>query len=1060
MPKRITRYLISLISCVILLAGGVLGWALFYLDSEDFKEDVTAAMSRFMGREVVINGPMRFKLYPWLALSARNVTVGQVAGFGEEPFLHVDELSLGVKVVPLLHNELALDSTEFRGAHVRLRRLANGTVNYADVYELLFGTNFPFETFGLEGLAVRESSFSYRDDVDNVDLQGRGVRIATGEVQFGAPLEYEAGFQVEGSLPESVEVNATLNGELLLSEAGNVQAMTRTEAEVALAGDVSPGDRLLQVEGVADYDLDRGELRVSNATIASHGLTAQGWLHGSDLDDSPAWRGRLEVEDFFLGPAMRRLAPKAGLADQTEVLEVERLVFGFFRNASRVELRGLEARVDGAELRGGLVWRHEGPRNCNIAMRSQSLDLEEYAGVLEPGRDITAGKFIRWVEEVMAAWTARCDLRCESLSSGDVEAGASRLRLRLQDRELAVNASLEAISGGSLEAGLEASMRRGEKRNLWTARLRARSKSTDLADVQKFFNVQPVVRGQADAVLDLSAGEAPLAALAGTALGSIQVEATGGAVLWPGESDRAPEETPFSKVQVEVDFKKEPAGRDFLKDGYGRQVDASLLVNGVKPDSSLSVTLQGPMEAAADACRLAGRGAELEAVLRNGPLPKQSPEARLSAEVHFDTQGGKLDMDDVVLRALGLEIRSVIQAERVFSRNVVATGSLNSGDVDLTRLGRMYDWGLTRWAEAGRLKRLSLSGRLDLDRERARLEKARFRLDDTILHGFVELAEPFELENNRLRFNMKGVALDLDSYLFPSPPEKEKKKVEQPPDAAQEAKPAKVPLDALRSLDFQGRLRLRRLLFLDTSFEDVRIPLNARGGNVEAGPMNGKFYQGTFNASLSGAASPNRLDAALKLVLNDFRAGPFMTDLAGRDYVRGLADMDFDLHAVGADTDQLLANMRGTAGFTVRDGSFKFNNWKLVNATNEPPPVLRRPAPSDEPGEQAARRNLFSKARARFQGKGGVFRLTAFNLDSLLLDGEGEGSLSLPDNAIDLTLYARFVAAPEAPIRITGKLSDPDVHVSAQGMVTKTIKNILGIPLKPIKLLKDLLFGD
>jgi hypothetical protein len=88
-----------------------------------------------------------------------------------------------------------------------------------------------------------------------------------------------------------------------------------------------------------------------------------------------------------------------------------------------------------------------------------------------------------------------------------------------------------------------------------------------------------------------------------------------------------------------------------------------------------------------------------------------------------------------------------------------------------------------------------------------------------------------------------------------------------------------------------------------------------------------------------------------------------------------------------------------------------------------------------------------------------VFRLTRFKLKSLLLDADGAGYFSLPDNVVDLTIDAQFVAAPNAPIRITGKLSDPSVSFSAQGMVVNTVRNILGIPYKRIMQLKDLLFG-
>jgi AsmA protein len=333
-------------------------------------------------------------------------------------------------------------------------------------------------------------------------------------------------------------------------------------------------------------------------------------------------------------------------------------------------------------------------------------------------------------------------------------------------------------------------------------------------------------------------------------------------------------------------------------------------------------------------------------------------------------------------------------------------------------------------------------------------------VDENDFHGTVGLQKPFDFNSNHFLFDLAADRLNLDHYLFLQPSDREEKETAE---AAKDSGPSKIPLESLRELNFSGKLKFRELVFLDAVFRNTEIPLSAQDGQLLLGPAEGGFYDGRFNFLLSGAAAPQMLDTGLKFEVKNFQAGPFMTDVAGREYVTGTANMGYNLQTSGADTEQLLQRLHGVSDFSVKNGSYKFRGWSAENATVQETPdnTLNafRPEAQNPQLAQAARRNVFSLSEGRFKVEKGVFRLTRFKLKSLLLDADGAGYFSLPDNVVDLTIDAQFVAAPNAPIRITGKLSDPSVSFSAQGMVVNTVRNILGIPYKRIMQLKDLLFG-
>ncbi|MDK2957730.1 MAG: AsmA protein [Desulfovibrionales bacterium] len=1057
MHRYIPRLLLSLITCLVLLAGGMLGGALYYVDTPGFKQDVTDIMSKFIGRKVVINGPMAFRLYPWLALNAENVTMGEVEGFGEGTFMQVDELSMGVMVAPLLHNDLKLDRTLMRGATVHLRRLANGTVNYADIYDLLFGTNFPFESFGLQGLAVENSSFTFRDDAAKRVLTGRNVNISTGDIRFGEPLMFETSFEVEGRAPKPLALNASLAGAMLLSAAGDVESVNGTRAFVSLAGAYAPLGRPLRFKAVADYDINKAALHLSSVEAHSGQLRAAGWIRGDNVTSSPAWKGRAAAENFELGSLLQAVAPKAGLAGETDVLRVRRASFGFAVNGTGFWVGNASAQVDDVDISGGLRWRTKGSSSLIVRAEAGVLDIDRYRSLFASGGNSSMDDAVRRLEAFIDRWSADWDVRCDRLSSGNVTVGDVRFRGRLDQRRISANSTLSDASGGSLLAGFESEMQPGKQGGLWSARLRLRAKHVDLAAQQRLFNVKPVIYGVGDATADLATSGAMLPALASAAVGDVHVKARDGGIAWGRDKQTGRKlSTPYSAAELYVEMQGLGSDARSLKDGYGHKVKASLSLSAAKPRYALSARYAGATEVSHDGRRIVVNGGAFEANLENGPLPAKAPKAWLRARVDFDSKTGAASLTPVEFHILGAKAMARIKARRIWSKHIEISGALDVGPTDMTKVLECFDLDLSPWAQANRLRSVSLAGDLSLNRQRALLSNARLRVDENDFHGTVGLELPFDLESNRFLFDLEGNRLDLDNYLFPQDSDRENEGA-----AALEVKstPGKVPLESLRELNFDGKLKLRELVFLAAVLRNTEIPLSARNGQLLVGPAEGDFYDGRFNLVLSGAAAPQRLDAGLKFEARNFQVGPFMIDTAGREYVAGTADMDYSLQTSGADTDQLLRQLHGTSGFSVKDGSYKFKGWNAQNATGETPLDALRPPVEDPQQAQAARRNVFSLSEGRFKVDGGVFNLTSFRLKSLLLDGEAAGYFSLPDNAVDLTIYAKFVAAPDVPIRLTGKLTDPSVSVSAQGLVTKTVQNILGTPYQRIMQLKDLLFG-
>jgi AsmA protein len=88
----------------ILVAGAIA--LLMLVDPNRYRGDIENAAQAHTGRQLTIQGKLELKVFPWLALSVHDVRLGNPPGFGSQPFVTVQTVSIGVKLLPLLGKRL------------------------------------------------------------------------------------------------------------------------------------------------------------------------------------------------------------------------------------------------------------------------------------------------------------------------------------------------------------------------------------------------------------------------------------------------------------------------------------------------------------------------------------------------------------------------------------------------------------------------------------------------------------------------------------------------------------------------------------------------------------------------------------------------------------------------------------------------------------------------------------------------------------------------------------------------------------------------------------------
>jgi hypothetical protein len=385
------RSLILLASAAIIVLG-LWGSAVIFLDEERLQSMVASHLSAQSGRKVEIRGALSLRFFPRLRMHAEDVVMAGPDGFDGPRFLSADELSMAVRMWPLVRGRLSPSEVRLSGATINLHTDVEGRSSV----DGLVATGDGGVRRGADLLMIRQMRLEdVRVVVADMGLdRSRTIQVDTIEFEYfafdeplafrfrgnlGDPAWFEF-IELEGLLnvPMSRErpvrlSNMRLHGELLegagsLELLGHLWMSSLPVFALELAdGRLEVAGQRLDVAGVYT-GLERAHLRLDVAAEqlalpagrpVDEGITEQ-WLallHGVDLDANvEVGRGR------WLG------------------LNLESLGFEVTGREGEIQLDSLRGMVPGAVVSGQGRWNLD--RQPADGVLELEMSIDDAAGLL------------------------------------------------------------------------------------------------------------------------------------------------------------------------------------------------------------------------------------------------------------------------------------------------------------------------------------------------------------------------------------------------------------------------------------------------------------------------------------------------------------------------------------------------------------------------------------------------------------------------------------------------------------------------------------------------------
>ncbi len=157
----------------------------YFIDWSTYRTEIERYGSRLVGRDVKIEGPVRFQILPTPVMSISDFRIANVEGGSAESFLAAKKLEVRVALSPLLKGEIEVESLLFDGATVELERVNGAGSNWDLSPKMGWAAFLSAEDIGVNSAMVTNSVVVFRDGtrggvarLENVDLEVSAVSLA------------------------------------------------------------------------------------------------------------------------------------------------------------------------------------------------------------------------------------------------------------------------------------------------------------------------------------------------------------------------------------------------------------------------------------------------------------------------------------------------------------------------------------------------------------------------------------------------------------------------------------------------------------------------------------------------------------------------------------------------------------------------------------------------------------------------------------------------------------------------------------------------------------------
>jgi AsmA protein len=387
---RIFRLVAIVVGALLALVIVALVAVLIFVDPNRYRGDIERIAHEQTARVLTIRGPLHLKIFPWLALSVNDVQLSNRAGFGDQPFMTVQNASIGVKVLPLLSKRIEVSRIALEGVHLNLASRGEEN-NWKD----LGGSEKPGETpassstsggsLSIEGVDLTKAFLAYRDELKKSTTEISDLELHTGRLERGPTRTALASAKLQGTYVARSEEQPS---------PGNAASAPLAPLPFSLHTSALTLDRTSDTLAPAKVELKVGDtalvISVSGEKMSTRRPSTEGTRgRESQTSAEPATSQRLVTGNITVPTTSpRKLLQSLGIAPPVtrdpKALSAFGLQTNFRLTQKQLQLSALQLSLDDTRVEGAASIEDLDSSAMSFDLAVNAINLDRYRAPVPP----------------------------------------------------------------------------------------------------------------------------------------------------------------------------------------------------------------------------------------------------------------------------------------------------------------------------------------------------------------------------------------------------------------------------------------------------------------------------------------------------------------------------------------------------------------------------------------------------------------------------------------------------------------------------------------------------
>ena len=231
--KRLFTHLA--LTLAVLLSLLLAAWLTLLLcfNPNDFKPTIIKLVQEKTGRTLTLDGDINMAFWPKLGIDLGRVSLSEQAS--QKPFASVARAKVSLAILPLLQKKLVVGTVYLDGVQATLIKHADGSNNFADLFDGDSNANFSYD---IDGLILKNSRLNYVNEASNQRIHVSDLSIKTSRIVQDQAVDLAADFLLEAKAAK-LKTKVNLQARLLYQSKARVflaeNLRLSTQGELALA---------------------------------------------------------------------------------------------------------------------------------------------------------------------------------------------------------------------------------------------------------------------------------------------------------------------------------------------------------------------------------------------------------------------------------------------------------------------------------------------------------------------------------------------------------------------------------------------------------------------------------------------------------------------------------------------------------------------------------------------------------------------------------------------------------------------------------------------------------